>query len=70
MNRHQRRRAKSLGWIATVHPQILGSLEPGTVASMTICHDDWCNTLKTNDGLDCNCAPHIQLHRQFGNSQQ
>ena len=29
----------------------------GGVTIINICHDDWCKTLKTGNGADCNCNP-------------
>jgi len=32
-------------------------IKPGAINMINICHDDWCKTLKTGDGNDCNCNP-------------
>lgn len=28
-----------------------------------VAHDDWCQTLRTGNGLDCNCSPETTLER-------
>ena len=36
----------------------------GCVFHSMIAHDDWCLTLKTGNGGDCNCTPTITRYRQ------
>lgn len=31
---------------------------------LEVAHDDWCRTMKTGNGSDCNCNPVIS-HRKF-----
>lgn len=31
--------------------------ESGGIVMLTVAHDDWCKTLKTGVGADCNCNP-------------
>lgn len=33
---------------------------------LNVAHDDWCMTLKTGRGDDCNCSPDHQLLRYAG----
>jgi hypothetical protein len=35
----------------------------GTVTHVMIAHDDWCGTMKTGSGSDCNCTPRATYHR-------
>ena len=32
-------------------------IEGGGLIMVQIAHDDWCKTLKTGNGSDCNCNP-------------
>ena len=36
-------------------------LNPGRVTLMNHRHDDWCKTLKTRNGDDCNCDVEVQF---------
>jgi hypothetical protein len=31
-----------------------------------VAHDDWCNTLKTGRGQDCNCDPDVEVVEDRG----
>ena len=66
MNRHQRRRAKSLGYrIAASFSQISpDAFQVGAITHAVMNHDLWCKTMKTGSGHDCNCEPEISYHRQ------
>jgi hypothetical protein len=35
----------------------------GTVTHVMIAHDDWCGTMKTGSGGDCNCNPRVTYHQ-------
>lgn len=40
----------------------IGSDSPGVFITEHR-HDDWCQTLKTGSGLDCNCEPDVLIFR-------
>jgi hypothetical protein len=35
----------------------------GHVAHMMCAHDDWCSTMQTGNGSDCNCNPRVTFRR-------
>lgn len=36
-------------------------IKPGAITICQIAHEEWCNTLKTGKGGDCNCDPVVRM---------
>ncbi len=65
MNRHDRRKAMSLNKQIMQWPVLPpGEFPKGRVSHMMVRHDDWCKTLQTGNGEDCNCEPLVTTHLQ------
>lgn len=50
--------------VKQLHLLQLIPLQPGTVNTAAVAHDDWCDAL--NDGGYCNCDPDIRFVRLAG----
>jgi hypothetical protein len=54
-----------LSWPAIPPERLLSVMSSGPVVVHAVYqHDDWCRTLVTGRGSDCNCNPTVTYHQQ------
>jgi hypothetical protein len=57
-------RGRILSWPEVPPEQLLSVMSRPGVVHAVYQHDDWCRTLVTGRGSDCNCNPTVTYHQQ------